>query len=174
MDNFQQEFGYQRSLVIIKPDAVERNIVGKIVSHFENNEINVSAMKMLHLDVNSAENFYAEHRGKGFFQELVEYMTSGPVVVMVVETEDCVSKVRAVVGATDPAEAEPGTIRALHGQSMGINSIHASDSLFSAAREIKFFFGDLRSHSPYHRRQDRILYLFLHQQPCGRLWRQGL
>jgi nucleoside-diphosphate kinase len=134
--------GVERTLSIIKPDGVEKNIIGKIVDRFESNGLRIAGMKMLKLSAEEAGKFYEVHRERPFFQELVEYMTSGPVVVMVLEGENAVAKNRELMGATDPKKAAPGTIRADFAESIEANVVHGSDSLENAEREIRFFFAD--------------------------------
>jgi len=130
----------QKTLSIIKPDAVKKGVIGKIVDRFESNGLRIAAMKKLQLSNADAEAFYAVHKDRPFFGELVEFMTSGPVVVMVLEGEDAVAKNRELMGATNPKEAEPGTIRADFAESMDANAVHGSDSLENADIEIRFFF----------------------------------
>jgi nucleoside-diphosphate kinase len=130
----------ERSLVIIKPDAVERGLVGQIIKHFEKATVHVKAIKIMKLDRKKAEDFYAEHEGKSFFEELVSYITSGPIVAMIIEGEDCVAKAREIIGKTDPSEAKEGTIRKLYAVSQDKNSVHASDSRFAAFREVDCLF----------------------------------
>jgi nucleoside-diphosphate kinase len=130
----------QRTLSIVKPDAVARNLIGEIVSRFEKNGLRVIAARMLHLTPEQAGGFYAEHQGKSFYEDLVSYMTSGPVVVQVLEGEDAVARNRQLMGATDPKKAEPGTIRADFAESVEANAVHGSDSTESAEREIAYFF----------------------------------
>ncbi|MBZ9567661.1 MULTISPECIES: nucleoside-diphosphate kinase [Modicisalibacter] len=130
----------QRTLSIIKPDAVSKNVIGEIISRFEKAGLKVVAAKMLHLSREQAEGFYAEHKERGFFGELVGFMTSGPVVVQVLEGEDAIAKNRDLMGATNPQEAAPGTIRADYAQSIDANAVHGSDSPESAEREVAFFF----------------------------------
>jgi nucleoside-diphosphate kinase len=132
----------ERTLSIIKPDAVARDIIGEIESRFENGGLEIVAMRMVQLTKEKAEGFYAEHRGKPFFEDLVRYMTSGPVIVQVLEGEDAIAVNRTLMGATDPREAEPGTIRADFAQSIDANAVHGSDSPKSAEREISYFFSD--------------------------------
>lgn len=131
----------QRTLSIIKPDAVSKNVIGEIISRFEKAGLKVVAAKMLQLSKEQAEGFYAEHKERGFFGELVGFMTSGPVVVQVLEGEDAIAKNRDLMGATNPQEAAPGTIRADFAQSIDANAVHGSDSPESAEREVAFFFG---------------------------------
>ncbi len=130
----------ERTLSIIKPDAVGKNIVGKIYSRFETNGLRIVAAKMLRLSDAVAGGFYAEHRQRPFFPDLVEFMTSGPVVVQVLEGEGAVAKNRELMGATNPKEAAAGTIRADFASSIDANAVHGSDSPESAAREIAYFF----------------------------------
>ena len=132
----------QRTLSIIKPDATKRNLTGKINSVFEDNGLRIVAQKRVRLSAQQAEGFYAEHQERPFFGELVEFMTSEPVVLQVLEGEDAVLKHREVMGATNPDEAAEGTVRKLYAQSIGENSVHGSDSPESAAREVAYFFQD--------------------------------
>ena len=130
----------ERTLSIVKPDAVGKNIIGKIYSRFESNGLQIVAAKMLQLDDVVAGGFYAEHRERPFFKDLVEFMTSGPVVVQVLEGENAIAKNRELMGATTPQEADEGTIRADFASSIDANAVHGSDSPESAAREIAYFF----------------------------------
>lgn len=133
----------QRTFSIIKPDAVAKNHIGAIVSRFETNGLRVVAMRKTKLTQDQAEHFYAEHKERSFFNDLVKFMTSGPVVLQVLEGEDAVKKNRALMGATNPANAEPGTIRydfARGNADLSANAVHGSDSPESADREIGFFF----------------------------------
>lgn len=130
----------ERTLSIIKPDAVGKNIVGKIYSRFESNGLRIVASKMLRLSDEVAGGFYAEHRERPFFPDLIKFMTSGPVVVQVLEGEGAVLKNRDLMGATNPKEAAEGTIRADFASSIDANAVHGSDSPESAAREIAYFF----------------------------------
>jgi nucleoside-diphosphate kinase len=130
----------ERTLSIIKPDAVERNVIGQIYSRFESNGLRIVGAKMLHLSEALAGGFYAEHRERPFFPALIAFMTSGPVVVQVLEGEDAVARNRELMGATDPKKAEAGTIRADFAESIDANAVHGSDSTASAAREIAYFF----------------------------------
>ena len=132
----------QRTLSIIKPDATSKNIIGKIIDRFEENGLKVIAGKLIHMDQAKAAGFYAEHEGRPFFPNLVEYMTSAPVFVQVLEGDNAVLKNREVMGATNPSEAEPGTIRADFAETIDANAVHGSDSTDSAAREISYFFDD--------------------------------
>lgn len=129
-----------RTLLIIKPDATERNLVGHITSRLEKARFKIVAMKMVNLDEQKARAFYAVHEGKPFLDALVEFMTSGPVVPMVLEKDDAVKSLRTLVGATDPAKADCGTVRFEIGLDIQKNSVHASDSDENAAKEIAFFF----------------------------------
>ncbi len=128
------------TLSIIKPDAVKKNVIGKIVSRFEDNGLRIAAAKKLLLSKKQAQDFYAVHKERPFFNDLVEFMTSGPVVVMVLEGDNAVSKNRELMGATNPKEAKPGTIRADFADSIEANAVHGSDSLENAKIEVSFFF----------------------------------
>lgn len=130
------------TLAILKPDAVGSKKAGKILAHLEGAGFTVKALKLVSLSKAQAGEFYAVHRERGFYAELVEFMTSGPVIPMVLEAPDAVTKLRTTIGATDPAEAAPGTVRKLFAESKGRNAIHASDSDENAAREIAFFFSE--------------------------------
>jgi len=130
----------ERTLSIIKPDAVSKNVIGKIISRFEDNNLKIVAGKLIQLDDAMASGFYAEHEGRPFFEDLKKFMTSGPVFVQVLEGENAVLKNRELMGSTNPQEAEPGTIRADFANSIDANAVHGSDSLESAAREIDYFF----------------------------------
>ena len=132
----------ERTLSIIKPDAVAKNVIGDIVARFEKADPKVVAMKMVHLSDEQAGGFYAEHKERPFFKDLVSFMTSGPVVVQVLEGEDAVTKNRDLMGATNPADAAAGTIRADFAQTIDENAVHGSDSTESAAREVAYFFSD--------------------------------
>ena len=131
----------ERTLFIVKPDAVERHLIGRIVAHVEEKGFRLIEARLASLQREEAQTFYAEHQGKPFMSALVNYMTSGPVLLTVLEREDAVKTLREVIGATDPAEAAPGTIRKLYAESKERNSVHASDSLPSAQREVKQLFG---------------------------------
>lgn len=130
----------ERTLSIIKPDAVAKNVIGEIISRFEKDGLKVVAAKMLHLSQKEAEGFYAEHEGRPFFNDLVAFMTSGPVVVQVLEGENAIVRNRELMGATNPKEAEAGTIRADFAETIDANAVHGSDSPASAAREVSYFF----------------------------------
>lgn len=130
----------ERTLSIIKPDAVRKNLIGAIISRFEENGLQIVATKMLRLSKTQAEEFYGIHKSRSFFNELVNFMTSGPVVIMVLEGENAVARNRQLMGATNPKEAEPGTIRADFADSIDENAVHGSDSLATAKEEVNFFF----------------------------------
>ena len=130
----------ERTLSIIKPDAVAKNVIGEIYSRFEKAGLSIVAAKMLRLSREQAEGFYAEHKGRPFFPALIDFMTSGPVTVQVLEGDNAVLKNRELMGATNPQNAEPGTIRADFADSIDANAVHGSDSPTSAAREIAYFF----------------------------------
>lgn len=130
----------EKTLSIIKPDAVERNLIGKIITCFENKNLKIIAQKMIHMSEEQASGFYAEHKERSFFPELVEYISSGPVVVMILQGENAIALNREIMGATNPKEAAEGTIRNLYALSIGSNSVHGSDSAASAEREIAYFF----------------------------------
>jgi nucleoside-diphosphate kinase len=130
----------ERTLSIIKPDAVEARKTGAIISRLEEEGFKVVAMKRIHLTRAQAEGFYAEHRGRGFFDELTTFMSRGPIVVMALERENAIAKYREVIGATDPAKAAEGTIRKLFGANVGENAVHGSDKPETAVREIGYFF----------------------------------
>jgi len=127
---------------MVKPDGVQRGLVGEIISRLERKGLKIVAIKMLKIPMEMAERHYEEHKNKPFFSSLISYITSGPVIVMVVEGKNAVKVVRKLVGATNPAEAEPGTIRGDFGLDLGRNVVHASDSIASAEREIRLFFKD--------------------------------
>lgn len=133
----------ERTLSIIKPDATRRNITGEIVARFEKAGLRIVAQRRIHLSEKQAKAFYAVHAEKPFYGSLVAFMTSGPVVVQVLEGENAIAKNREVMGATNPAKAAPGTIRKDFAESMEANSVHGSDAPETAANEIKFFFSDL-------------------------------
>lgn len=130
----------ERTISIVKPDAVAENIIGQIYSRFEQNGLRIVAAKMKHLSVREAQDFYAVHKERPFYADLVAFMTSGPVMIQVLEGENAVAKNRELMGATDPANAAPGTIRADFAESLSINAVHGSDSLENAAIEIAYFF----------------------------------
>ncbi len=133
----------ERTLSIIKPDAVAKNVIGQIYGRFEQAGLSVVAARMMQLSQKDAEGFYAVHRERPFFKDLVAFMISGPVMVQVLEGEDAVARNRALMGATDPKKAEPGTIRADFADSIDANAVHGSDAAETAAAEIHYFFRDL-------------------------------
>ncbi|HAB99465.1 MAG TPA: nucleoside-diphosphate kinase [Parachlamydiales bacterium] len=130
----------EQTLSIIKPDAVGQNQIGNIIEYFERDGLSVIAAKMMHLNTDQAKNFYIIHKDRPFYQELVEFMTSGPILVMVLEGDNAVARSRKIMGLTDPAKAEAGTIRADFATSIERNAVHGSDSLANASTEISFFF----------------------------------
>ena len=133
----------ERTLSILKPDATRRNLTGKINACFEEAGLRIVAQKRLQLTLGQAEAFYGVHRERGFFRDLVTFMTSGPVVVQVLEGEDAVAKHRRVMGATDPSKADPGTVRQQFAESIEANSVHGSDSAENAVAEIAYFFAGI-------------------------------
>ncbi|MEQ6884839.1 nucleoside-diphosphate kinase [Salicola sp. Rm-C-2C1-2] len=132
----------ERTLSIIKPDALSRNVIGEIESRFENAGLQIVAARMIHMTQEQAEGFYAEHRERSFFPDLVGFMTSGPVMVQVLEGENAIALNRDLMGATNPKEAEAGTIRADYAETIDANAVHGSDSPETAEREIAYFFND--------------------------------
>ena len=137
----------ERTLSIIKPDAVAKNVIGKIYSRFETNGLKLIAARMLHLSRAEAEGFYAVHRGRPFFEDLVKFMISGPVMVQVLEGENAIAKNRELMGATDPKKADQGTIRADFADSIDANAVHGSDGTDTAKVEIGYFFPALNIYS---------------------------
>ena len=137
----------ERTLSIVKPDGVARNLIGQVIGRFEKVGLKVVAARMVHLSQRDAEGFYAVHAARPFFKDLVKYMTSGPVLVQVLEGEGAIAKNREVMGATDPKKAAPGTIRADLAQSIEANTVHGSDAPETAAVEIAFFFAGNELHS---------------------------
>jgi nucleoside-diphosphate kinase len=133
----------ERTLMLVKPDAVKRNLEGKIIAHVQEKGFKLVALKKLRLTKQQAEKFYYVHRERPFFGELTDFMSSGPIVAMVWEGEDAISRIREIMGATNPAEAAEGTLRKLYGTNIGENAVHGSDSLQSAKYEIPFFFNEL-------------------------------
>lgn len=133
----------EMTLSLIKPDAVADHRIGAIIQRFEKEGLNIVAMKQLHLTKSQVEQFYAEHKGKPFYENLTEYMSSGPIVALVLEGNNAIAKNRTLMGATDPKKAAPGTIRADFARSIDANAVHGSDSADSAKREIAFFFSSL-------------------------------
>ena len=132
----------ERTLSIIKPDAVGNNVIGKILQRFEDNNLKIVASKMVHLSKEKAEGFYAIHKDKPFFKKLVNFMISGPVIVQVLEGDNAISKNREIMGATNPDEAKNGTIRKDFARSIDENAVHGSDAVETANIEIKYFFDD--------------------------------
>jgi nucleoside-diphosphate kinase len=132
----------ERTLSIVKPDGVQKNLIGEVYRRFEQAGLRVIAARMMQLTPAQAEGFYAVHRERPFYRDLVHYMTSGPVMVQVLEGEDAVARNRDIMGATDPKKAAPGTIRADFASSIEQNVVHGSDAADTAAREIRFFFSD--------------------------------
>ena len=137
----------EQTLSIIKPDGVKKSIIGEIIKTFEENGLKVVAVKMIHMSKREAEGFYAVHKDKPFFQSLTDFMSSGPSVVQVLEGENAIQRNREIMGATDPAKAEPGTIREKHGSSIEVNTVHGSDAPETAKTEIAYFFSDLEKFS---------------------------
>ena len=136
----------EKTLSIIKPDATGKNLIGKIIARFEAEGLQISALRKIHMDQAKAEGFYAVHAERPFFGELVEFMTSGPCVVMVLEGENAVLKNREIMGATNPAEAAENTLRKLYANSIGENAVHGSDSPENAAIEVAYFFNEDELH----------------------------
>ncbi len=132
--------GIEQTLSIIKPDGVQKSVIGEVVSRFEKAGLKVVAMRMIHLSPEQAGGFYIVHRERPFYKDLIEYMSSGPVVVMVLQGENAINRNRDIMGATDPLKADPGTIRADYAESIERNIVHGSDSPDSAAFEIPYFF----------------------------------
>ena len=130
----------EQTLSIIKPDGIRRNLVGKILSRFEENNLRIVATKMIHMTISEAEGFYSVHHERPFFNELTQFMSSGPVLVSILEGENAVSHHREIMGATNPAEAAKGTIRSDFAESLGENTVYGSDSIENAAIEIEYFF----------------------------------
>ncbi len=133
----------ERTLSIIKPDAVAKNVIGQIYSRFEKAGLKIVAAKMAHLSADDAGGFYAVHKARPFYNDLIEFMTSGPVMIQVLEGDDAIAKNRELMGATNPQEAAPGTIRADFADSIDANAVHGSDGPDTAATEIQFFFPEL-------------------------------
>lgn len=136
----------ERTLVIVKPDGVRKGLIGEVIKRFEAEGLKVLGLKMLKLSKADAEGFYAVHRGKPFFESLIEFMSSGPVVVMVLQGEGAIGRVREIMGATDPEKAAAGTIRRLYADNVQENIVHGSDSPDSAAFEIPYFFSAIEIH----------------------------
>lgn len=132
----------ERTLSIVKPDGVKKGVIGNILNRFESAGLKLVALKMVHLSKKEAEGFYAVHKDKGFFDELTTFMSSGPVVISVLEGENAIAKNRELMGATNPKDAEPGTIRADYAEFVGENTVHGSDAPETAKEEIAYFFAD--------------------------------
>ena len=147
----------ERTLVIIKPDGVQRGLIGPIITRLERRGLKITAMKMIQIDYDLAKRHYAVHEGKSFYEKLLEYITSGPVVVMVVEGKEAIEVARRTMGATNPMEAAPGTIRADYGLEIGRNLVHGSDGAETAAFEIPLFFNEDEILS-YNRDTDRWIF----------------
>ncbi|HHW20180.1 nucleoside-diphosphate kinase [Thermodesulfovibrio thiophilus] len=133
----------EKTLVIIKPDAVKKNLIGEIISRFEKNGLRISALKKIYMNKKQAKGFYIVHKDRPFYESLTDFMSEGPIVVMALEGEDAISKVRKIMGATNPSQADAGTIRKDFGESIERNAVHGSDSAQSAAYEIPYFFSAL-------------------------------
>lgn len=133
----------EKTLVIIKPDAVSKNLIGEIISRFEKNGLRVAALKKIEMTKDEAKGFYIVHKDRPFYESLTDFMSEGPIVVMVLEGEDAISRVRKIMGATNPAQAEEGTIRKDFAENIERNAVHGSDSPQSAAYEISYFFSAL-------------------------------
>jgi nucleoside-diphosphate kinase len=147
----------ERTLIIIKPDAVQRGLVGQIITRFERRGLRLAALKLIHIDKSLAERHYAIHKGKPFYEPLIQYITSSPVVVLVLEGNDAIEIARRTMGATNPAEATPGTIRADFGLEIGRNLVHGSDGPDTAAIEVPLFFAEDEILS-YQRDADRWIF----------------
>jgi nucleoside-diphosphate kinase len=130
----------ERTLAIIKPDAVKKNVIGKIIQRIEDEGFQIRALRMVHLSKDDAKGFYIVHKARPFYESLTEFMSSGPVVLMALEREGAIAKWREVMGATDPAKAEPGTLRRAYGYSIENNAVHGSDALETAEWELNYFF----------------------------------
>ncbi len=148
----------ERSLIILKPDAVQRGLVGTIVSRLEQRGLKIIGLKLVHMDESLARRHYAEHEGKPFFPGLVSYITSGPVVVMAIAGDNIIEMIRTTVGATNPAKAAPGTIRGDYAVTIGRNLIHASDKPESGEREVQNFFAANELLENFHRDTDRWIF----------------
>lgn len=130
----------EKTLVLIKPDAVERNLIGKILMLYEENKLKITRLEMIHANKSFAEEHYVEHIGRPYYDKLIQYITRSPLVALVLEGEDAISRVRQINGTTNPLEAEKGTIRQLYGIDKSYNTVHASDSILNAEREINIWF----------------------------------
>ncbi len=147
----------ETTFLMVKPDGVQRGLVGPVIKRLEDRGLRITAMKMMTIERERAEEHYAEHEGKDFYEPLLEYITSGPVVAMAVVGKDAISMVRKMVGATDPHEASPGTIRGDYGIEIGRNIVHASDSPESAERELDIFF-DKEEYNNYRKVEETWIY----------------
>jgi len=147
----------ETTFLMVKPDGVQRGLIGEVVSRVEERGLRIDAMKMIHLKIEKAEEHYAEHEGKDFYEPLLDYITSGPVVVMAVSGDSTISVIRDMVGATDPQEADPGTIRGDFGLDIARNIVHAADSKESAERELNIFFEE-REFQEYSRIEESWIY----------------
>lgn len=136
----------QRTLSIIKPDAVRKNAVGGVLKYFEDAGLRIAALKMIHLSMDEAKSFYLVHKERPFYNDLAAFMSEGPVVVLVLEGEDSIARVRQIMGATNPKDAAAGTIRAAYAENIERNAVHGSDSEKSANYEIPFFFPEIEMH----------------------------
>jgi nucleoside-diphosphate kinase len=133
----------ERTLAIVKPDAVEKNVIGEVIGRYEKAGLKPVAMKMMHLSKSTAQGFYAVHKARPFFDSLCTFMSSGPVVVLVLQGENAIKKHRELMGATDPAKADAGTLRKLYGTNIEFNAVHGSDSPETAAFEVGYFFPEM-------------------------------
>jgi nucleoside-diphosphate kinase len=137
-----RSYNMEKTLILVKPDAIQRNLGGKIISRFEEEGLKIIALKMIHLDKSLAERHYAIHAGKPFYEDLIKYITSTPIIAIVFEGKDAVAVSRKIMGATDPAKAEAGTIRADFGTDIQLNAVHGSDSTETAEKEIGLYFSE--------------------------------
>ncbi len=147
----------ETTFLMLKPDGVQRGLIGEVISRIEEKGLRIDAMKMIQIEKERAENHYAEHKGKDFYEPLLEYITSGPVVVMAVTGNSAIPVVRDIVGATDPKDADPGTIRGDFGLDIGRNIVHAADSEESAERELDIFF-ESGEYQEYNRVEEKWIY----------------
>ncbi|MFW5945519.1 MAG: nucleoside-diphosphate kinase [Candidatus Natronoplasma sp.] len=147
----------ETTFLMVKPDGVQRGLIGKVVSRLEDKGLRIDAMKMMQIDKQEAKEHYAEHKGKDFYEPLLDFITSGPVVVMAVSGDSAISVIRDMVGATDPKEADPGTIRGDYGLDVGRNIVHAADSKESAERELDIFF-EKKEYQEYSRVEETWIY----------------
>jgi len=147
----------ETTFLMVKPDGVQRGLIGEVVSRVEERGLRIDAMKMIHINMEKAQKHYAEHEGKDFYESLLDYITSGPVVVMAVSGDSAISVIRDMVGATDPHDANPGTIRGDFGLDIARNIVHAADSKESAERELDIFFEE-REYQEYSRVEESWIY----------------